>query len=34
MSKEKENIKIDYDAILKKDVQKKKAINDSKVIVK
>jgi hypothetical protein len=33
MSKEKE-IKVDFDAILKKDLQKKKAIKDNKVVVK
>jgi len=33
MSKDK-NIKVDFDAILKKDVQKKKAIKDNKVILK
>jgi len=33
MTKEKE-IKVDYNALLKKDLQKKKAIKDNKVVVK
>ncbi len=34
MSKAKENIKIDYDSLLKKQAEKKKAISNNEIIIK